>query len=85
MLEDKRKIKVPEWASTTFKNNGNGGIEGFIQANCAQKSRKDPYRSVNKTLYRKERPIIKSSKFVNPQKLNLENLTLPTITIKINN
>ena len=81
MLEDKRKIFVPSWTKSTMKNNGHGGVEGFIQANSTPKSRSMPKRLTSHVRdFKKGKSIVWNGNVINPKKLDLSNVPTQNIT-----
>ena len=81
MLEDKRMIFNPKWASSTLRNNGFGGVENFINANTAKKPRKKRnWKSINVQTYKKGAPIVQHGKVLNSQFLFLSENPYQRIT-----
>ena len=44
---DKSRSQVPQWAASTFRRNGKGGVEGFIEMNSKPKPRRNISRAWN--------------------------------------
>ena len=82
MLEDKRKIWVPKWAKYTMRNNGSGGIEGFIQSNSSTSRRRSmpPSWTFSVMNFKKGKPIVWNGKIINPKKLDISGITTQKIT-----
>ena len=81
MLEDKRKILIPSWAKRVMKDNGNGGIESFIQANSTIKARKKPHTWTSRLRdFKKDKAITWNGSLINPKILNVGNSSFQRIT-----